>query len=126
MRTTKHGFKTPEVAMTFLHLQPTLILVIGKMIQWCDKRGLPFVITSAVRNFEQGQVSQTHPEGRAVDISVKGWTANDIYDFEKEWEANEIARKYGAVKADGTVNLAHYHTVAGGAPHFHVQIRPNV
>ena len=126
MRTTKHGFKTPEVAMTFLDLQPTLILVIGKMIQWCDKRSLPFVITSAVRDFEKGQVSQTHPEGRAVDISVKGWTANDIYDFEKEWEANEIARKYGAVKADGTVNLVYYHTVAGGAAHIHCQIRPNV
>lgn len=126
MRTTKHGFKTPEVAMTFLDLQPTLILVIGKMIQWCDKRSLPFVITSAVRDFEKGQVSQTHPEGRAVDMSVKGWTANDIYDFEKEWEANEIARKYGAVKADGTVNLVYYHVVAGGAPHFHIQIRPNV
>ena len=126
MRTTKHGFKTPEVAMTFLDLQPTLILVIGKMLQWCDKRSLPFVITSAVRDFEKGQVSQTHPEGRAVDISVKGWTANDIYDFEKEWEANEIARKYGAVKADGTVNLVYYHTVAGGAAHFHTQIRPNV
>ena len=126
MRQTKHGFKTPEVAMTFLDLQPTLILIVGKMIQWCDKRGLPFVVTSAVRDFEPGQVSQTHPEGRAVDISVHGWNADDIDTFEKEWDFCELAKKYGAVKADGTVNMVYFHTVKGGAPHIHIQIRPNV
>ena len=126
MRTTKHGFKTPEVAMTFLDLQPTLILVIGKMLQWCDKRSLPFVITSAVRDFEKGQVSQTHPEGRAVDISVKGWSANDIYDFEKEWNESELNKKYGAIKTNGEAQLVVCHAVTGGGFHSHVQIRPNV
>lgn len=126
MRQTKHGFKTPEVALTFCHMQPTLILIYAKMLQWCDKEGLPLVITSAVRDFEQGQVSQTHPEGRAFDISVKGWEAFNIDKFVKYWNESEINKKYGALKTDGTACLVVYHAVAGGGFHFHIQIRPNV
>ena len=81
MRVTKHKFKTEEVAMTFLSLEPTLIFIIAHMLRWCDQRSLPFVVTSAVREFETGQVSQTHPDGRAIDVSVRDWQADQIEAF---------------------------------------------
>ncbi len=126
MRVTKHKFKTEEVAMTFLSLEPTLIFVIAHMLKWCDQRSLPFVITSAVREFETGQVSTTHPDGRAIDVSVRDWQADQIELFVKEWNESEMNRKFGAVSRDGTANLVVYHKVAGGEYHFHIQCRREV
>ena len=123
MKVTKHKFKTPEVAETFLSLHPILICIVGKMISWCDERGLPFVVTSAIREFEAGQVSTTHPEGRAIDVSIKDWQGDQIEAFIKEWNDSETNRKYGAVSRDGTANLVVYHKVAGSEFHFHIQVK---
>lgn len=45
----------------------------------CDAHQLPLVITSIIRPKIKGvSVSNTHAEGRAFDISVRGWSYEDI------------------------------------------------
>lgn len=59
-----------------------LVLMALAVAWFCSKRGLPLLFTSIIREGIPGvSVSKTHIEGRAFDISVKGWTERDILDL---------------------------------------------
>lgn len=59
-----------------------LVLLALAVAFFCSKRGLPLVFTSIIREGIKGvSISKTHIEGRAFDISVKGWTHKDIVDL---------------------------------------------
>lgn len=59
-----------------------LVLLALAVAFYCFKRKLPLLFTSIIRDGIPGvSVSRTHIEGRAFDISVRGWTEKDILDL---------------------------------------------
>lgn len=74
-----------------------LVLMALAVAFFCSKRGLPLLFTSIIREGIPGvSVSKTHIEGRAFDISVRGWKESDILDL-VHW-MNETFR-IGAISA---------------------------
>lgn len=85
---------------------------------------LPILFTSIIRPKIKGvSKSKTHEEGRAFDISVRGWPKKYILELVKM--VNE-AFSVGAISAsDGVEREAVYEdgVSAGTAPHIHFQVR---
>jgi hypothetical protein len=123
MKKIVHGFTSKEGAMGYLNLHIELQKIIPYMVEWCDQRKLPFVITSTIReNIEGVSKSNTHPEGRAIDVSVKGWEADKIQEFESHWNKHGFCRSYGAIsKEDGNPRLVLFHNGVGY--HLHIQVK---
>lgn len=107
--------KSPKEIEELMYIQPILGFVFFDMVAYCDSKGLPVVVTCVNRTLEEnkavGAVSLTHVEGRAIDLSIKGWTIEQITEF-----CQYFNKKY--IKFANPVAL--YHT--GTAPHIHVQI----
>jgi len=60
-------------------VSPHLLTIADYLMSHCDTYGLPIVFTSIIRPGIKGiSVSKTHSEGRAFDISVRGWSTEDI------------------------------------------------
>lgn len=60
-------------------VHPNLLVVADYVLAHAETYGLPVVFTSIIRPGIKGvSVSKTHAEGRAFDISVKGWSPEDI------------------------------------------------
>lgn len=59
-----------------------LVIIAFAVAYFCFKRKLPLLFSSIIREGIPGvSTSKTHIEGRAFDISVKGWTEKDILDL---------------------------------------------
>ena len=115
-------YKNDKARETYPNIKEALKDAVYWCSQWAEKRKLPFVITRAIdERIPNVSVSDTHIEGRAVDISVKGWTTDLIDDFIAD--ANkEFAEKIGAYSlTDGKPRFVIFHVGVG--PHFHAQIR---
>ena len=120
-------FKNPYELQELRMLNPKLLLVFSALNFWCENKKIPLVVTSAIRteaeNKTVGAKSRTHVEGRAIDISVKGWESEDI-ERAMEFLKDEYYH-WGAVSADsGKRNLVIFHN--GTAPHLHIQIARNL
>ncbi len=126
MRTTNNKFKDLNIAVSFLSLRPIMFLILYEILDWCDTHNLPCVITSALRDYEKGQVSATHPEGRAIDISVIGWSEKNINEFVSCFNSSDTCKKYGAVNSSGIPTLVVYHCVVGSAFHLHIQTKRGI
>jgi uncharacterized protein YcbK (DUF882 family) len=106
-------------------VEPTLLKVFADIVSYCYQKRIPVQITQAIAEPIQGvSKSTTHREGRAIDISVRGWDVDEIDDVVKEFND-----KYGAVygtapTAQDKPRVMVYHH--GTAWHIHVQIRRNV
>lgn len=78
-------FKYQEDKDNWPKVSPKLQEITLNMAHWCDDRQLDFVITDALTTAAQDRRehrnSVTHREGRAVDISIKGWSDRDIKAF---------------------------------------------
>lgn len=77
-----------------------LVVVALAVAFFCIKRKLPLLFTSIIREGIPGvSTSRTHIEGRAFDISVKGWTDKDIFDIvfwiNETFEIGAISAKSG-------------------------------
>lgn len=118
-------FKNNKDFRHLLYVHPLLVMVMFDMHNWCNERGLPVNWTSLIRtperNKQVGSKSQTHPDGRAADLSVKKWEAWDIGDFVAHFN-----RKYKDIAAISSSTmkptLVVYHV--GTAPHLHIQLKP--
>lgn len=100
-------------------LTPKMVIVLGHFLVFAKGRNLPIVITNVKHKFKES-VSNTHPEGRAVDISVKKWSLSDRRDC--EIYLNSHALQYGAIsKRTGHHRVIYPHDVGLG-PHFHLQV----
>jgi len=91
-------------------------------VMYCSYKSLPCKITS-IKDLATGRVSTTHETGRAVDISTRGWSVDDIDDalihFNRGYE------NIGAISfRDGVSRALVYHRVKGSRYHFHLQVRP--
>lgn len=101
-----------------------LIVLAAFTLKWCKEQYLEVTFTSIIRPKIPG-VSKTdiHASGRAFDLSVQGWTIEQIDLFVKT--LNEIFT-IGAISfRDGKEREAVYEdgVTAGKGPHLHVQCR---
>ena len=98
-------------------------MVLCDVILWARSKQPPVVISDAVTTLEEDQklarVSSTHREGRAFDISTRGWS-KDLID--------ECVRVFGfkyrniaALGQDGSPRLVYFHN-AGTGDHLHFQV----
>jgi hypothetical protein len=91
---------------------------------WCAIRKLPVIITSIIRPRIPGvSKSDTHAQGRAVDISVKGWSVDQCLEFQ-DYMNHNFGEQYGAISlTDGKPRACVYH--GGTALHHHLQVKRN-
>lgn len=59
-------------------VHPNLLVVLDYVIEHCHAHNLPVVISSIIRPRLKVSKTDTHSEGRAFDISVRGWQIEDI------------------------------------------------
>jgi len=123
VQTRSFRFKEEDEILQLAIIHPILLFIFSDFNFYCYERNLPVVITRAVEhNIEGVSVSDTHPQGRAIDLSVKGWSYDDIQTAIKYF--NEKFEQYAAISArDGKPRLMIYHDVGLGT-HIHLQIRP--
>ena len=118
----KPGSKSkPNSLKDLQELQPEALIVLAHLARWSVNNGLgPITVTNIKNKFRESK-SNTHPEGRAIDVSVRNWRIDDI----------EAARHYmekavghlGAISAkDGQRRVFVYHKTPSGAPHIHLQV----
>ena len=124
---TKENFKSDIAFQRYPGVKDTLKSVLEEMKEWADEKKLPFLITATVsthdEDLELERISLTHVEGRAADISVRGWDEESIQEFRNYFGA--IHADIAAMNAAGEKRLVVYHDNGNGL-HFHVQIRPGV
>lgn len=79
-------------------VHPDLLLIAWSVVLVCRRRGLPILFTSIRRGRIAGvSISDTHAQGRAFDISVRGWSTDDIDEVLVEVN-REHAKLRGAFK----------------------------
>ena len=93
------------------------------VILWARGKQLPVVISDAVSSLDEDEAlkrtSSTHREGRAFDLSTRGWSKDHI---------DECVRVFGfkyrhlaAIGGDGNPRLVYFHN-AGTGDHLHFQV----
>lgn len=106
-------------------MSPKLLIAFGWFCHFAEQRGLPVVVTNVKEKFSVS-VSNSHPEGRAIDISTKtvGWTDEDIETIELQMMLQDSQMNIGAIsRSTGRPRIAYHHD-AGLGPHFHLQVAP--
>ena len=116
-------FKYPKDYHLTLCMHPLMVSILGYAAFVAQEMDLPFVVTDTVSDLHKdkklGRTSASHREGRAADISLRGWTTDDIDNFKLKLE--QKFGKYGAISSrDNQRRLVVVHT--GTAPHIHLQI----
>lgn len=116
-------YAKPEVKDRIDGLCVEAFLVLCDVILWAKSKQLRISITDAVTTLEEDEklkrVSSTHREGRAFDLSTRGWS-KDLID--------ECVRVFGfkyrniaALGQDGSPRLVYFHN-AGTGDHLHFQV----
>ena len=104
-------------------LSPNLLLMFVTVMQFTQSRGLPLKVTSIISDRENTKAkTMTHDEGRAIDFSCAGWSAQDRDDLERElfFKHSQIA----AISASTlTPRPIVYHEYMGQGFHGHLQVR---
>jgi len=106
-----------------LEMTPWALILFSNFVLYCEQRGLPVKITS-IKNDGANikRVSKSHSQGRALDISVVGWTETQIKKAVSYF--NNRFKHIGAISfSDGQSRAIVYHDSGYGA-HFHLQVRP--
>lgn len=115
----KDGIEPGDVQV----MSPKLIVAFGWFTYFAEQRGLPVVVTNIKNKFDIS-ISNTHPEGRAIDIATRsvGYTDEDIETLELQMRLQ--CEELGAIsKRTGQPRIALHHD-GGLGPHFHIQVRP--
>lgn len=105
-----------------MYFNPKLLLLFAELCVYAHNNNLPVVITS-MREDVPGREYKTHKEGRAFDVSTKGWDIKNIkeveYNFNDQF-CDIAAIGYESRKPKAVV----YHKINDGAYHFHFQVKP--
>lgn len=106
-------------AMVSRMIKTELIMVLGQLMIFCHREKIPCKITSIDRHIPVRK-TRTHEEGRAVDISIKGWKEKKIDKLKKEFKNLNYL---GAIsRSDNKRRLIIDHDVGLGR-HIHIQVR---
>lgn len=113
--------QSPDCMVTDLQqVQPLLLVVLGWFVHFCDSHELHCEVTNIFGKFAVSK-SDTHPEGRAFDASVRGWSKQDVDDCLQFMD--DKAGRLGAFSAsDQKQRVVVYHNVGLGN-HLHFQIQ---
>ena len=117
-------FKHKKDHTRYLYLHPVILMIMFDAQNWALDNNLDFKVTSTVTTAEEdrklSRVSSSHRQGRAFDLSCKGWSVEQINNFR-----TYFSRKYSSYaalsKSSHQPNLVVYHN-SGHGHHFHVQI----
>lgn len=115
-------FKIQSDSKHILHLHPFVLMVALEMIIYVNANGYSTLLTSIIRTPDEsrrlGSKSDTHEQGRAFDLRVRGWTKDFMHKFD-----NYFSRKYkghGAYNSKGEEKLIVIHG-EGENLHAHIQ-----
>lgn len=103
----------------FQTVSPYLIIVLGYFFSFCEGHNVPCKITNIKNKFKVSK-SSTHPDGRAFDASVRGWTPEKIQKCVK-WMDKEVGYLGALSASDMKARVVVYHD-AGLGSHFHFQV----
>ena len=106
----------------FKMVHPALLVLHTATVLYCNEYNLPCEVTSIMSDRDGlNESTQTHVEGRAFDLSVKGWTDTHIHRF-----VYLMNRDYADIAAISQSDLKPravvYHDVGHGE-HLHFQVR---
>ena len=102
-----------------MFISPHVFAMLSTVALYCTEFNLPLTITS-LKEEVKGRVSNTHRDGRAMDISVKGWPDLHIYRLKRI--LNRDFKEVAAISAsDNKPRAAIVHAIEGNALHFHLQ-----
>jgi len=104
-------------------IRPDLLIVLSYVSWWCFNNNLPCRITSIMDDAPQ-RISRTHAEGRAIDISTKGFGPRDITALLKYLE-DKVGHLGAYSKSDNIQRVAIYHN-AGSGHHLHIQVSKEI
>lgn len=117
------SFKTKTIRDRALFLHPLTLMILCDAVYWARVRGLPANIAETVTTPSEdkalNRVSDSHAQGRAFDLSTRGWDEDSIAKFIEEFN-----RRYGSLAAiggSGNPALIVRHDTGHG-DHFHFQI----
>lgn len=96
-----------------------MFIVFGHFLMFSEQNKLPVKVTNIRHKFDVSKTN-THPEGRAIDISVKKWSKKAIEDCIDYM--NYHAGFLGAISFKTFRPLVIYHHDAGLGDHFHLQV----
>jgi hypothetical protein len=109
-------------------VHPNLRILAYELIEYCESRNLPLVITSIIRPMIPN-ISKTniHSKARAFDVSVGLWELQDCLNCEKYF--NENYDKIGAIGiGDGLPRACLFespmYNKRGTGSHLHFQCKP--
>ena len=112
-------FKKGVHELELTEVTPLMLKLFAGFLIVASDNSLPVEIT-CIKQHIPGRVSTTHKEGRAIDISVRGWSKFDI-----ETVCDKINEKYESIAAisysDMIPRACVYHE--GTAYHIHLQVR---
>ncbi len=118
----KRNFASFDNISELQYISPWLLIILADVVLWAKQRSLPVVITSIVREEDDGiSESTTHQEGRAIDLSVRGWSQANIENLAK-YLNDKYGKKIGTSPAGKPTIVCKYHNNGNGW-HFHLQVR---
>jgi len=115
--------KTKKIHKRSLYMHPIMSLILIDMYWFCMSKNMNFTVTDTVSTIEEdakiNRRHATHREGRAFDLSVKGWGKK----FRKEF-CEHFNKKYYNEAAISSSSLQRILCVdhVGTAAHIHVQV----
>lgn len=114
-----------DIDKTRIFYTHPLVLIIAAQMNWyCAQKGIPFTVTSSMTTLEEdnkvNRKHATHREGRAIDVSVKGWKRVHIKEFVKFF--NEKYYNMAAFSASKQRPTLVIHHDVGHGEHLHIQI----
>lgn len=110
-----------DVALNdFMFLHPYLVLIYANLCVYAYNNTLPIVVSSMIDK-APGRKSQTHKEGRAIDLSVHGWPDLKIKEITKK--LNREFKHLAAISASDKKPRAVVVHDSGSGVHFHLQVR---
>ena len=116
-------WKTPLVKERAKYMSSQCVEIMNDQAAWCEDRKIPYLITETVTTLDEDRnlkrTSRTHREGRAWDISVRGWLELAIEEFMREFSKRfEHVAAVGGKTGKPELIVRH----VGSADHMHVQI----
>jgi len=114
-----------EAKDRLIYLSPAAMMLLCDVILWCEQKQLSCQFTSAFSDFTEDQalnrISSTHREGRAFDLSTRGWGRETILECKRIFTAKY--RTISAIDEHKEPRLCVIHD-AGSGEHIHFQVHP--